>query len=625
MKREAKRGPVFTRRALIIGGVQVAAFGALATRLYRMQVEQHDRYATLAQQNSISERLIAPERGLITDRFGTILAGNKQHWRALFMLSEARDPHAVLARFASLIALSDDEMARINHDLAGRPRYIPVMLKDYLDWDDMARIEVNAPDLPGVIVDVGSSRLYPFAPNLAHTIGYVARPSQTEAAADPLLALPGMRVGRSGVERAQDEALRGSPGVSQTEMNVHGQVVRVLNSDPGVAGDTVQLSLDMGMQQLAGQRLQGQIGSAIVLDATNGEILAMASEPSFDPALFDKGVPETQWKAWMGDKQHPLTDRSTSGLYAPGSTFKPTVALAALDCGAITGATIFNCPGYFKLGNHTFYCDLRTGHGDMNVVSAIQQSCDVFFYRTALAAGIEHIAAMAKRLGIGTDLGVDLPGVLPGQVPDREWARKRHITWVQGNTVVQGIGQGYTTVTPISLATMAARIATGVAVGPHITRRIAGVMQQGAVAAEYPSLGLDERHLALVRQGMFEAVNTQAGTAYAARLTLPGVAMAGKTGTAQVHNDTAAEEVANFNFANVPYDERPNALFVCFAPIEAPRYAAAIIVEHGIWGAQSAAPIAHDLMTYALTRDPAGRDTPIGPRLSEAGLAPVLP
>jgi penicillin-binding protein 2 len=626
MRRDTKERAGFTRRALLIGTAQLTVFGAIAARLYNLQVSQHGKYAMLAQQNSISERLVAPERGVITDRFGTTLAGNQQHWRALFMQALTPDPQTVLENFYRLVPLSDDEKARIADDLAHRPGYIPVLLKDYLVWPDMAAIEVNTPDLPGVIVEVGASRVYPFGSGLAHTVGYVARPNQHEAQNDPILTLPGMRIGRTGAEAAQDAALRGTPGFVQAETNVHGEIVRQVARDDGTPGATVALALDAGLQALAVQRLGDDAGAAVVLDATTGEILAMASNPSFDPSLFDKGVPAATWAQWMADPKDPLQNKATSGLFAPGSTFKPTVALAAMKSGALTADTVLSCPGFLKLGDHVFWCDNHIAHGSITLTTALAVSCDVFFYQVALMVGIDKMADMASQLGLGVDLGADLPNVSAGLVPTLGWARGHGIHWVEGSTVVQGIGQGYTQLTPLALATMIARVATGMAVGPHLARRIGGQLQNGSDPNDWPALDIDDRHLAVVRQGLFDVVNTPQGTAYAARLALPNVQMAGKTGTAQVHNNTAAEKQKNFNDLTMAWEDRPNALFVGFAPYDNPRYAVAVVIEHGNYGAQTAAPIAHDLITYAITHDPAGRDTPLAvpatPPAAPSGQAP---
>ncbi len=623
MRRVAKERNAFTRRAALIGAGQAVVFGAIAARLYNLQITNHSKYALMARQNSISERLVAPERGLITDRFGVILAGNQQHWRALFMKAMAPEPDAVLENFYALVNVTSDEKTRIAQDLAGHPGYIPVLLKDYLDWQDMAAIEVNTPNLPGVIVEVGASRVYPLGPMAAHPVGYVARPNQKEAAANTVLALPGMRIGRTGVEDEQDAVLRGVPGFVQTETNVHGVVVREVAHDAGTPGENVALGLDAGLQKLAVQSLADNTGAVVMLDAVSGEILALASTPSFDPGLFDTGVPTAVWNSWMTDPKNPLLNKAIAGLFAPGSTFKPTVALAAMKAGTLTADTIHTCPGYLKLGSHIFWCDDHSGHGSINVVTALQVSCDVFFYKVALDTGIDPMAAMAHRMGLGVDPKVDLPNAATGLVPTHEWARKHRINWVLGDTVVQGIGQGYTQLTPLQLATMMARIATGNEVQPHITRRIGGVLQPASTTA-WPSLNVDDQHLATVRKGLFEVVNTPNGTGYAARLLLPDVQMAGKTGTAQVRNNTSRQERDNFNDMELAWEQRPNALFIAYAPFDNPRYAIAVVVEHGNYGAQSAAPIAHAMMTYALQNDPAGRDTPLTGPLQIATPAPPV-
>jgi penicillin-binding protein 2 len=623
VKRDQAARARFNRRALIIGLGELGIFGAVAAKLYDLQVLEHGRYATLARANSISERLIAPERGIITDRFGTVLAGNQQHWRALFVQAQCPDPTTALDNFSKLVPISDSERQRIASDLADRPPYIPVLLKDYLQWADMALLELNTPNLPGVVIEVGTNRIYPFGAAMAHAVGYVARPTQQEAKGDTVLALPGMRIGRIGAEASQDAALRGSPGFMQTETNVHGEVVRQVAAGPGATGQTIALSLDAGLQTLALQRLGAQPGAVVVLDTRNGEILALANNPGFDPGLFDKGVPAAIWRDWMSDSSHPLTNRALAGLYAPGSTFKPTVALAALQCGALTKDSCLTCTGSFTLGDHVFWCDNHVAHGTISLTTALQVSCDVFFYQVALRVGADRISQMAHRLGIGVDLAMDVPHQSPGIVADLAWAHARGIHWAPGDTAVQGIGQGYTQVTPIALATMIARVASGTTVGPHLIRRVGGELQPDSDSAAWPALDLDDQHLVLVRQGLFEVVNTPAGTAWAARLMLPNAQMAGKTGTAQVHNNTGAEKMKNYDAMRMAWQNRPNALFVGFAPYDQPRYATAVIVEHGNWGAQSAAPIARDLLTYALTNDPGGRDTPISPAPSGPGAPPA--
>ncbi len=578
MKRK-KQHLVFTRRALFVGGVQLLAFGTLMGRLYEMQVLDHRRYRRLARNNAISERLIAPERGLITDRNGIVLAGNRQQWRALFLMTASPDPGRTISRIESILKLGTDDQARLRALLVGPTHYLPVLVKNDLDWQEMADLEVHRPDLPGVIIDRGFVRTYPLGPHTAHTVGYVIRPDQQQVARDPILALPGARIGGSGVEQTANAVLLGSPGVVEDEVDAGGSIVRVINRTSPRQGQTVQLTIDTQLQQAANAALDRRPGAAVLMNARTGDVLAMASTPSFDPTWFDSGVPEAVWKKWTAQHaHHPLTDRSTQGLYAPGSSFKPTVSLAALRCGAINEKTRFFCPGHMKIGNRMFYCWLRSGHGWMDVTSALQQSCDVFFYHVALLTGIDRMATMGKRLGLTGKPRIALPAVAAGFLPTRRWARERHIVWTEGDTAVQGIGQGYTVFTPLALTIMAARIATGYAIHPRLIRTIGNTDKR---SRRSEPLELSDRHLALVRQGMAEVVNTPLGTAWGGRLELPEVQMAGKTGTAQVIGESAAMEASNYNDSKLPWKDRPNALFIGYAPLERPRFAAAVVIEHG--------------------------------------------
>ncbi|EGO96210.1 MULTISPECIES: penicillin-binding protein 2 [Acidiphilium] len=597
-QRDKKQRAVFTRRAMIIGGSQVALFSALTARLYEMEIVDHSRYSRLARKNAVSERLIAPERGLITDRNGVILAGNRQQWQALFLMTAASDPAATIARLERIVSLSPADRARLAKLATGPIHFLPILVKKDLGWDEMARLEVHRPSLPGLIIDRGFRRFYPLGPLTAHPVGYVVRPDSADAGREPVLALPGVRVGGSGIEKSANAALFGSPGIVEDEVDAGGAVVRVITRRPAREGHAVGLTLDAGLQRTAAGALNGRPGAAVLIDTSTGDLLAMASAPSFDPTWFDDGVPDHVWRRWTSKAaHHPLTDRATGGLYAPGSSFKPTVALAALEAGAITGDTRFFCSGHMKIGNRIFYCWLRSGHGSMDVASALQQSCDIFFYHVAMRTGIDRMAAMARHLGLTGREALALPNVAEGFIPTRRWAKQRQIDWTKGDTAVQGIGQGYTVLTPLALAVMAARIGTGRAVRPRIIRTV------GAVERTHPAattLSLSDRHLALVRQGMAEVVNTPLGTAWGARLALRGARMAGKTGTAQVIGESAEMEAENYNDAELPWQDRPNALFVGYAPLDRPRFAAAVVIEHGTL--LGPVKIARDLFAAALSR-----------------------
>jgi penicillin-binding protein 2 len=608
MRRETRRTGVFTRRALLLMGAQAGVLSGLATRLYQVQIVDGERYRTLANDNRISERMTAPPRGRILDRFGVVVAGNKQNWRALLVAEQTGDVGATLERLSRIIELSDADRARIDHEVRRQRTFIPVLVRDFLTWDEMARVEVNAPSLPGIVVDVGLTRTYSYGEQMAHLVGYVAPPSEADVDQQPLLALPGMRVGRSGVEKYHDLALRGTAGMVQFEVNAFGRVIRELDQTEGVPGDEVGLTIDAGLQTAVVNHLGDLSASSVVLDCRNGEVMAMATTPSFDPSLFNFGVSQAQWSAWVHDIRAPLIDKATRGLYAPGSTFKMTVALAGLTSGAITPHTVFNCPGYLDIGRARFHCWRKGGHGSLDLRGGLKNSCDVYFYNAAMHTGIDPIAAMAHRLGLGTKLDIDLPGQRVGLIPTREWRRAEGHPWELGDTIVAGIGQGYIGVTPLQLATYVARVATGRAVQPHVTRRIAGVAQPGADPSDWPDLELPEAFLRVVRDGMWEVVNSPGGTAPQARLADPRWQMAGKTGSAQVRAvSRALRESGHFNSAKLPWQERPHALFVCYAPFDAPRYAVSVVVEHGNAGADTAGPIARDIMTDTLRRDPAGR------------------
>ena len=619
---EERRRSVFTRRALALGGVQLVALGYLGTRLHRLQLEEGERYATLAEENRLSARLISPPRGRVLDRQGQVVAGNRLNWRALLVAEQAEDIAATLETFSRIVPLAEHERARIERELRRRRRFIPVMVREFLSWEEMARIEVNAPDLPGILIDVGTTRLYPEAEHLAHVVGYVAAPAERDMDGDPLLGLPGIRVGRAGVEKHHELALRGRAGAVQLEVNAVGRVVRELDRREGQPGQDVQISLDTGLQKAIRGRLQDGT-SLVLLDARNGEVLAMASQPSFDPNLFNAGVSGALWRQWMGARATPLINKATNGLYAPGSTFKMVVALAALEARVVTPTEAVRCPGHMDLGATRFHCHRRAGHGALAMRHAIMASCDVYFYEMARRLGIDRIAAMANRLGLGVDLDIELPGTRRGLVPTRAWRAAQGKPWALGDTVVHGIGQGFYQVTPLQLATMAARLATGRAVQPHLTRRIGGAAARGAQAEDWPSLGLPERDLRLIRDAMYGVVNEGGGTAASARLPASvGARLAGKTGTTQVRRISREWRERGFRVEQLPREFRPHALFVAFAPHDDPLFAVSVVVANGSSGYVAAAQLAREAMVeaFARLRGPLRQE---GPRVAEAaGVAP---
>jgi penicillin-binding protein 2 len=631
MQRETQRHKLITRRAALLAGGQALLVGALGSRMYQLQVLEKDRYSVLADENRINLRLLAPPRGRIFDRFGSVLADNQQNYRVVIVREQAGDLDATLAALGEVIDISEADRHRVARDARRKHAFVPVVVRANLSWNELARIEVAAPELPGVSIEQGLTRHYPFGQLPAHVLGYVAAVSEKELTGDPLLELPDFRVGKSGVEKSQDLRLRGTAGTSQVEVNAYGRVVREVSRVEGQPGGDVVLGLDMALQDYVTRRCAVEASvSCVLLDALTGDVLALVSSPSFNPTLFSTGLTPAMWQELVTDPRNPLSNKAIGGVYPPGSTFKPVVALAALDAGVLTPETPITCPGYLELGDATFHCWRKEGHGTLSLHDAIKRSCDVFFYETARRTGIDHIGAMAHRLGFGRQLGVDIPGERAGLMPSRDWKyATTGLAWEQGETLISGIGQGSVLATPLQIATMVARLVTGRAVVPHLVRAN-GVMAPGGDRRlpNFPWLGINPRALGLVLSGMDAVVNEQGGTAYAARIELPGLAMGGKSGTSQVRRISEYEREHGIRKGDeVPWKERDHALFVGFAPVGAPRYVCAIVVEHGGetggGGSAVAAPMVRDVLIEAQRRDPA-RKVP-DPEAVAQLVAPDLP
>src|ERR1700730_16097076 len=612
MRREAHRQKLFTRRAAILAGAHATLLAALAGRMYELQVVEADRYAVLADENRISLRLLTPLRGRILDRFGVALADSRQNYQLVIVAEQAGDVAATLDALGGLIEVGETDRRRVLRDVRRKHSFVPIVVRANLSWDEMARVEVAVPELPGVSIDQGVTRHYPFGETAAHFVGYVAAVSEQELDGDPLLELPDFRIGKSGVEKSLDTELRGSAGTSQVEVNAFGRVVRELARVAGKPGQDVVTSLDMTIQEFATRRCSAeQSVSCVLLDVVTGDVLALISSPSFDPVPFSTGLTSAMWQELSNDPRKPLSNKVPAGLYPPGSTFKPVVASAALSAGVLTPQTSFTCPGYLQFGNATFHCWRHGGHGTLRLHDAIKKSCDVFFYETARRVGIDRLAAMARRFGFGDFVGVGIPGERPGLIPSREWKfATSGSAWTQGETLIAGIGQGSVLATPLQLATMVARLVTGRAVTPRLVRS-EGLMRPGGSPAsgDFPSLAVHPHTLALWLDGMQAVVNERGGTAYAARIREPGFAMGGKSGTSQVRHISDYERARGARKARqIPWKQRDHALFLAFAPVGAPRYVCATVVEHGGnsggGGSAVAAPICRDVLLEVQRRVP---------------------
>lgn len=593
--------PRITRRGLMLLGIQAGVMGALAWRMRELQIDQNERYRLLAEENRINIRLIPPARGVITDRNGLVMAGNRQNYRVVMVREQAGDAAAVLARLAEIVPLPPEVRERVIREMSGRSAFVPVVVAEHLTWDDIVRVSANAPILPGVVPEVGLSRTYPSGYSSSHVVGYVGPVSESDLAKledpDPLLQIPRFQIGKTGVETKLEPLLRGEAGNQKIEVSAAGRVIRELGRVEGTPGRDVELTLDLKLQDYAMRRMAGESAAAAVIDVTNGDIVALASAPGFDPNSFVFGIRSDEWNALLGNEYDPLANKTVTGTYPPGSTFKIAMALAALDAGVVSPGDGVGCPGFATLGNRRFYCWKRGGHGRVELRRSLSQSCDCYYYEMARRLGPDRISAMAKILGLGVRHDLPLPAVSAGNMPDAAWKQEQKgESWTTGDSFNYGIGQGFTLASPLQLAVMTARVASGTALRPRLVRAVGGVPEPLAAPETLP---LQARHLATVRDGLFAVSNE--GTAYRSRIADPAMLMAGKTGTSQVRSITAAERAAGVT-ANeqLPWRRRDHALFVCYAPYDRPKYAVAQIVEHGGGGSAVAAPIARDILLFAL-------------------------
>ncbi len=599
---------LFSRRAFFIGGVQLLGLIVLGARLAWLQIVQGGRYKTLSDKNRINIKIIAPSRGDIVDRFGVPLAINTQNYQVLIVPEQADDLEGALRSLQKLIHIEERDIKRVIKNASRSAKFIPLKIKEDLTWEEVAKIEVNLPDLPGLSIDVGDIRTYPYRGATAHIVGYVRAVSPKDMTDDPLLKLPDFKIGKTGIEKIYDLDLRGKAGALEVEVNVIGREVRELNRKEAVAGKRVTLTIDGELQRFTQEVLgRHKSASAIIMDAHNGAIYAMASHPSFDPNMFVRGLSQDTWQAMLDDPALPQTNKTISGQYPPASTFKMITALAGLKAGVINKKTKVFCSGYYEYGNEKFHCWKKQGHGNVDLFDALAQSCDVYFYKMATEVGINAIADMARRFGLGDRLGFELNGEAPGLITDKAWKRRYFgKKWYAGETIVSSIGQGGMRTTPLQLAVMTARMVNGgKAVKPWITGYLGDQFLGKDNLDNLDNIAIPKSHLDLVMRGMDMAVNDKKGTAYNSRIEEENWRMGGKTGTAQVRRITKEQRKLGIRNEDLPWKQRHHALFVGYAPISNPRYVCSVVVEHGVGGASAAAPIAKDLLRQTQMRDPA--------------------
>lgn len=592
-----------TRRGFLLAAGQLGLFGVLGARLGWLQLVEGERFTTLSEKNRVDVRLLKPERGLIYDRLGVPFAINEQDFALHIVPEQAKDLNAVLDNLKQYIDLRPSEIEKALELAKRQPKFIPVEVRDHLDWQQVSTVEVNAMDLPGVYVEAGARRAYPSKESSAHIVGYVgAVDPQDLKSSDPVLRLPGFRIGKTGVERSYEEFLRGTPGHKKVEVNNAGRVVRDLETDKGRSGADLGLTIDSELQDYVMEVLaEEKSASAVVMNPNTGEIYALVSSPAFDPNMFTSRISFEDYEALLANEGKPLNNKAVSGQYPPGSVFKMITALAGLEAGVIDAKKTVYCPGHYDINEHRFHCWKRAGHGWVDIIQALAESCDVYFYDMAREVGIDRIADMARRFGLDETYGFDLTEEQKGLMPDKNWKRGYlGEKWRPGETVVASIGQGYILSTPLQLAVMTSRLCNdGVAVKPWMIGAIDG-RASPKKRTVWPQMDIDPYHLRLVKRGMDAAVNRDKGTAFSSRIEEDGMKMAGKTGTSQVRRISRQQRDEGLaKQEDIPWKFRHHALFVGYAPLDRPDYVVSIIVEHGGSGSASAAPLANKILKKA--------------------------
>ncbi len=595
---EAAQTYSFSRRAVVLGAAQGAVGMVLAGRMAWLSVVENEQYKLKAESNRVNNTLIPPRRGWLLDRAGKPLASNRTDFRVDLIPDRIVDKDKLLAELTRLLNLAPEDLARIETDLKRAGGFRPVQVAENLDWDRFAAVLVRQPELPGVAPTRGYARHYPLGAGVGHLIGYVGTASaeQFKADKDPLLVTPGFKLGKDGLEKTLDKRLRGKPGAKRVEVTAHGRPVRELETRADQPGESIKLTIDAGLQEYAARRLGTNSGSAVVIDVASGDILSMVSMPSYDPNSFSDGISQLEWKMLSEDDHVPLMNKVLQGLYPPGSTVKPMNGLALMAAGVSAHDRVV-CSGALRVGNGVFHCHKKGGHGALDLKNAIMQSCDIYFYEMVRRVGYDAIAPMARTLGLGQKFDMPFTTQRYGTVPDSAWKLKKyHHPWTVADSLNASIGQGDVLANPLQLAVMASRLASGKILVPRLLSNGPSGAQPLPVSAE---------DLAIVRDAMYGVING-GGTGGAARMYVPGVALAGKTGTAQVRRITMAERRTGvLKNGSLPFKMRDHALLVCFAPHDNPKYAAAIVLEHNGHTVRNldAPLVGRDIMTYLFDRD----------------------
>ena len=632
-----EKSRLITRRVFLLAAAKLVLLGGITTRLYSLQISDREKYKLLSDKNRIREWKTPPQRGFIVDHFNNILADNDRVFQVHLDLDQIKNFNEIIFKIKNILNLTNNELKKIYREKERLKPWDTLVASDNLDWEQFSKLNLFLHDLEGVKPVVSSSRFYPYNNDLVHVVGYVGAASQKDIERKDVIKenlVPGLKVGKSGIEYAKETQLIGRYGIKRYEVNSSGKRISQIDYIKETQGEKIKLTVDLEVQQLAQELLKGKAGSISAMDIYTGEIIAMASSPTYDPNKFTHGIGHKDWGDIRDDPLKPLVNKSIAGLYSPGSTFKPLVALAALEFGTIDPERPILCKGHkhpYKLYDVKYHCWKKQGHGYMKLRNAIKQSCDIYFYEMARLLGVDRLAIIAKRYGLGSNILKDLYfDEKKGVVPNTLW-KKNAIgkSWYLGETVINGIGQGYIQTTPLQLCLMTAQIANGgYKIKPHIIHddslnyENARLKIANQFVKETSDFSNDEKYLIdreykiyerlyrnpnnikFIKDAMFGSTNEQYGTAYKSRYDDLKYQFAGKTGTSQVKRITEEERKLDLDQSQIDYKNRDHALFIAFAPYKNPRYSISVLIEHGGSGSSMAAPLASKLIKKIIDRHP---------------------
>ena len=594
------------RRMFILATAKIIILGGIVSRLFFLQVKENKKYLTLSDKNRIREWKLPPIRGEFQDYFGNTIAGNFEAYQLHIIPEEVEDFRYVIYRVKELLELSDKQFKKIVKKKNEIKPWETLIVADNLSWEKFSKINNHLYDLNGVKPVISISRDYPYKENFTHVLGYVSQANENDLLTNENIKekfVPGLKVGKTGLEKSFEQKLIGSNSVERYEVNAYGRRISQLAFQKGDKGETIKLTIDTKIQELTNELLKEKAGSICVMDIYTGAIIAMHSSPSFDPNSFVFGISQDEGQLIRNNPMKPLVNKSLSGNYSPGSTIKPIVALSALENEIIKPDFTVQCKGHknpLELYGQTYHCWKKEGHGFVNLREAMKQSCDTYFYEVARRLGVDRLSVTAKKFGLGQKVFKDVfDNEKKGLVPNTEWKKNAlGRNWVLGETIITGIGQGFIQTTPIQLCLMTAQIANG---GYKIYPKIVA-NDDNQYADKFTPLYKKSRNIKIVQDAMFSSTNEVRGTSYRSRLDDPKYRFAGKTGTSQVKKITERDRELDLKTFQIPYEERDHALYVAFGPYKSPRYALSIIIEHGGSGGTVAAPLAKELFKMIVDR-----------------------